>query len=334
MILTPLAHQLHQDIRRRQLFRPGERILVGVSGGPDSMALLALLAELRAEARWTLWGVYVDHGWRPAAARRELALVRRIGRQLRVPIRVVRLRARKTPRRSWEGTARTARYAALRRVARQVRATAVAVAHTQDDQAETVLLALCRGAGLSGARGMPWQRSLDGASGPLLVRPLLAFRHEMLRRYLRQRRIPWKFDATNAQRRFRRNALRHTVLPPLTRLYGAGVIERLATFAGLAHDDDAYLETIVERWCHRHVRRRSGAIRVARGPLHRQPPALQRRVIRWMMAHRDGLAQSGLAACHVQSVLAVAAAGRGDVHLPGGVMARATRPALTIRPRC
>lgn len=333
MTLSPLAHQLQQLIRHRRLLRPGDRVVVGVSGGPDSMALLALLAELRVENRWRLWGVYVDHGWRPQAARRERAVIQRIGRQLGVPIRTVQLLPRKTPRQSWEGTARAARYAALLHLARRVRATAVAVAHTQEDQAETVLLALCRGAGLAGARGMPWQRPLNSAARPTLIRPLLAFRHQMLRRYLRQRRIPWMTDATNTQVRFRRNALRRAVLPPLVQLYGPGVIERLATFAALAHDEDEYLEAIVEQWCRRRVRRGRAVSRLSRAAFCRQPLAIRRRIVRWMMAHRGGPVPPGLEYCHVQSVLAVATTGRGDVHLPGGVMARATRATLTIRRR-
>ncbi len=156
--VSALAHHVGRVIRMASLLRPGDRIIIGVSGGPDSVALLALLAELRASFGWRMWAVYVRHGWRPGADRRAVACVRQVGAALGVPLRVVVISPRKRPRHSWEGTARMARYAALLRVARRVRATAIAVGHTEEDQAETVLLALLRGTGLRGAGGMPATR--------------------------------------------------------------------------------------------------------------------------------------------------------------------------------
>jgi len=294
------------------------------------MALLTLLTELRGPERLVLWAVYVNHGWRPVAARRELALIRRVGRQLEVPVLTVSLPPRKQPRHSWEGTAREQRYTALARLARRRRATVVAVGHTQEDQAETVLLALLRGSGLTGAGGMPASRPL-GPSGLRLVRPFLACRHDELKTYLRHRRLPWAVDATNARLTFRRNRLRRAVLPPLVRAFGPSVIERLTTFADLARADDAWGQQAVAGWCRRGVRVRAGVARVSVARLRRQPIAVQRRVVRWMVARTAGALQ-GLAFRHVAALLDRLTVGTpGHLDWPHGVAVEVTARTVTIR---
>ena len=294
------------------------------------MALLALLAELRDSERLTLWAVYANHGWRPAAARRELALVRRAARALGVPVLTVSLAPRKRPRQSWEGTGRQQRYAALARVARRLRAGVVAVGHTQEDQAETVLLALGRGSGVTGAGGMPPSRPL-GPGAVRLVRPLLGCRHDELKAYLRSRRLPWLVDATNRRLRFRRNHVRRTVLPALRRAFGPSVVPHLAAFAELARDDEAWLQEAVALWCRRHVRARRGTARVPAAVLRQAPPALQRRVVRWMVARAAGGLQ-GLAFQHVAALLALAAAKKpGHLDWPHGVTVDLTARAVTVR---
>lgn len=330
--LSPLAYRLRQFIQRERLIPRGARVVVAVSGGPDSMALLALLAELRGPERLALWAVYLNHGWRPPAARRELALVRRVGRRLQVPVLTVSLPPRKRPRHSWEGTAREQRYAALARLARRVRAEMVAVGHTQEDQAETVLLALLRGSGMTGAGGMSPGRPL-GPSGLRLIRPLLRSRHAELKAYLRGRRLPWAVDATNARLAFRRNRLRRGILPSLVRAFGAPVIERLTTFAELAREEDRWVRDQVTQWCRQHVRRRGGAVRVSTTALRQQPMAVQRRVVRWMVAQTAG-GLTGLTFRHVVALLSVLTAGTpGRLDWPHGLTAEVTARAVTVRRR-
>ncbi len=332
MRVSPLAYQIHQLLDRHRLLRPGARVVVAVSGGPDSVALLTLLAELREMDRLHLWVVYVNHGWRPSAARREAAFVRRLGARLDVPTFVVVIAAGKRPRHSWEGTARQARYAALARVARRLRATAVAVGHTQEDQAETVLLALLRGAGMQGMGGMPMARSLDG-TGLRLIRPLLECRHDELRAYLWARRVPWLTDASNRRTAFRRNDIRLTLLPWLARRYGPHIVERLATCATLARDDEAYLTAQVNAWCRRHARARAGAVRLPQAALRREPLALQRRIVRHAIRRVAGSLE-GVTFRHVAAVLALSAGRAGSAQLSGGVTASVTRGTLAVRAPC
>lgn len=331
MRVSPLAYRVWHTLRRDCGIRPGARLVVGVSGGPDSVALLALLAELRPLIPLTLWGLYINHGWRPAAARREAAFVRRLGRRLGVPIRIVEISARKRPRHSWEGTARADRYTVLTRMARRLRAVAVAVGHTLEDQAETVLLALARGSGLLGVAGMPAARPLDGTS-VALVRPLLRVRHADLMAYLRRRRLSWMVDATNRQRRFRRNALRQRLLPSLVRQFGPQVVERLATCAELAQADEAWLQGQVARWCRRQGRRRARGVTLPVAALRRQPVALQRRALRWAVQQATG-SLTGLTFRHVAAMGALVRRGAGQTHLPRGLTATVADGALIVHRR-
>ena len=341
--VSPLAHRIRRVLRQLGVLTPHSRVVVGVSGGPDSLGLLAILAELRATGRsprgateqWSLWAVYVNHGWRPRAVRQEIGLLRRITGQLKIPLVVTSISPAKHRRQSWEGTAREARYEALAAAAVRVRARLVMVGHTLEDQAETVLLALFRGTGLTGASGMPAVRPLKSVinGGPahcagrplrgsiLLVRPLLGVTHAELKADLRRRNIPWAADATNRRMEFRRNWLRARWLPRVVREYGPAVLERLATFAELVREDDAWLEGAAAHWGRRHARLGRRAVCLPVHALRQQPPALQRRILRWVLERAAGSLR-GMSFRHVEMLRALVARGSGMAHLPKGLTAR------------
>jgi len=198
-----------RTIATRGLFQPGDRVLVAVSGGPDSMALLHLLWEARLRLKLSLEVVGVDHGLRPEAAR-ELDLVGARAEALelpflRLPADVARERGRGI---SLQDAARRARLGALATLAAARGARRVALGHQADDQAETVLFRILRGTGLTGLGGIPYQRAP-------FVRPLLdVWRSEILR-YLHRRSIPFVEDPSNADLRFARARLRQRILPLL-----------------------------------------------------------------------------------------------------------------------
>lgn len=198
-----------RTIATRALFRPGDRVLVAVSGGPDSMALLHVLWEARARLGVTLEVVGVDHGLRPEAAR-ELDLVRTRAEAL--DLRFVRLAVDVGRERragvSLQDAARRARLGALADLAAARGARRVALGHQADDQAETVLFRILRGTGLRGLAGIPYERAP-------FARPLLdVWRAEILR-YLHRRSIPFVEDPSNADLRYARARIRHRVLPLL-----------------------------------------------------------------------------------------------------------------------
>ncbi|HEY5088338.1 MAG TPA: tRNA lysidine(34) synthetase TilS [Polyangia bacterium] len=198
-----------RTIATRALFRPGDRVMVAVSGGPDSMALLHALWEARARLGITLEVVGVDHGLRPEAAR-ELDLVGARAEALDLPF--VRLEVDVASERrsgvSLQDAARRARLGALATLAAARGARRVALGHQADDQAETVLFRILRGTGLPGLSGIPYQRDP-------FVRPLLDLRRAEILRYLQRRSIPFVEDPSNADLRYARARIRHRILPLL-----------------------------------------------------------------------------------------------------------------------
>src|SRR5215470_20436315 len=213
-------------IRRSGMLRGGETVLIGVSGGADSVALLEVFRSLAAEWQLTLCAVHVNHGLR-AGAEADEDFVRGLCARWEVSLHVERVAVRQGP--PWEGLeaeARRARYAAFRDVARRTGAQRIATAHTADDQAETVLMRILEGAGPRGLAGIARARGL-------YVRPLLDVRRAQVEAYLRGRGVPWVDDQSNFDTRMLRNRIRHEVLPFLTRVVEPSLVERLCRSATL-----------------------------------------------------------------------------------------------------
>lgn len=190
----------------------GRRVLIALSGGADSVALAAMLAEARGDLALTLFAAHVDHAIRPESAE-DAAFCEALCRRLEIPLYSVRVDVPAEAHRTGEGletVARRLRYAALRRIKAEVRADCIALAHHMDDQAETVLMHLARGAGPEGIGGM---RAVSGN----LCRPLLGLRKAQLIEYLEERGLSWREDATNCVPDTPRNALR---------LHGIGELEK------------------------------------------------------------------------------------------------------------
>jgi len=248
-------------------------VVAAVSGGGDSVALLYLLKSLGLEV---IVG-HLDHALRPESAR-DAAWVRRLAESLGYPCEVVRVEVRRVAERkgqNLEATARQLRYAFLSRLAKEYRAGAILTAHTQDDQAETVLLQLVRGTGR--ATGI---RRRQGR----VVRPLLGFTRAELRAYLRAKGASWLEDPTNQDLTLDRNHLRHEVLPRLEARFG-GATASLARFAEVRQAEDPLLE---ERAAQRLLPDPRWPVPAYRAVLlEHAPPGLRRRAIRQILERLD-----------------------------------------------
>lgn len=237
----------------REHIRPGDRVCAAVSGGADSVAMLLLLHAENALPKNALGvglsAVHVHHGLRGEEADADLAFVEELCLRLEVPLRVhhasvpERLAAGANPARAEtvEEAARILRYGVFERLIRDGHADSVLTAHTLNDQAETVLIKLLRGAWTEGLSGIFPVVMVDGGrsgrSGSIL-RPLLGARREELVAYLRNRSQIWRTDSTNADEAFTRNRIRHHLLPIL-RQYNPTVDRTLSNLAELARDDEA-----------------------------------------------------------------------------------------------
>jgi tRNA(Ile)-lysidine synthase len=204
---------------------PGTRLTVGLSGGVDSVALLSLLAELAPQLRFSLAAVHVNHGISPNA-QRWAQFCAELCRERNVPLQVETVDLAPGRGLGLEGAARRARYQAYARLRTDV----LALAQHRDDQAETLLLQLARGAGVRGAAGMPGERFLEG-TGIRLVRPLLRTSRAEIEAWARARGLAWIDDESNDDTARRRNFLRHEVLPLLERGFPAAR-EAIARAAG------------------------------------------------------------------------------------------------------
>jgi tRNA(Ile)-lysidine synthase len=302
--LTSLAARVLAGIRRRQLFEPGTRVVAAVSGGSDSVALAWILRELTEAGAVRLIAIaHLDHSLRGAESARDAAFCRDLAAELGLPFDVEAVdvaRLAKEHGQSIEEAGREARYAFFERVRARVSADAVATGHTRDDQAETVLMRVFRGAGTKGLAGIPPRR---GA----IVRPLIDRRRVELVGWLDAHGRRWVEDSTNADRALTRNWIRHVLLPEITARFGDGVVDVLARGADLARADDSVLSEIAREVAPGIQEGVGDAMQLSVPALCVQPLAIRQRVVRSALKCFGGRSPS---AAHVAAVLRMAESGQ------------------------
>jgi tRNA(Ile)-lysidine synthase len=315
------------------VFRPGETVLVAVSGGADSTAMLFILSRLAGAAGWRLIVAHFDHrlrGREEAGADREFVagLAARLGLPFVQGAGDVARRAR-TRRESVEQAARALRYRFLATRARAAGATAVAVGHTLDDQAETVLLHVIRGSGLDGLAGMRPRAGWPLGRGPEVGRPFLEVRREETLRYCRALGIQPREDATNEMLLATRNRVRHQVLPVLRGL-NPRIEEALARLSDAVSDDVNELEARAAGVLVAAQTVRNGALSLDLEMLQALGPGVRVRVLRLAFRSVTG-SMADIEAAHLDALGRLVASRPGRLSLPHGVVALRDSRALTLR---
>lgn len=314
-----------------QLLQRGDRLLVAVSGGVDSLALLHALAGERDAAGWELFAAHVHHGMRGEAADADVGFLAARCAEWQVPLRVERVDVpafAEQRRISVEEAGRDARYAALDRLSRELGCRKVVTAHHADDQAETVLLHLFRGAGLDGLAAMPERRPLTSAPGaPELVRPLLRMRRADLEAYCRAHGLEPRLDITNLDLHYRRNRIRYELLPTLSG-YDPAIVDHLLRLSQQARDEQELFAVEVERLLQSAIH---GVTPLDFGiplpapppslvlklePLRAVSPALLRRMLRRVLRQTAGY-DVEVSADLIERLLLLVGADAGAVDLPG-----------------
>jgi len=328
------ANQLFRRVKRQALLLGHDRILVAVSGGPDSVALLHVLHELRGEFDLHLEVAHLQHGIRGDEAKADARFVSALADKLGLvfhlkEIDLPALRARSGGG-NLEALARVERYRFFAEVARGRDFAKVATAHTQDDQAETMLMWLLRGAGRNGLGGMRPAHSLsDDDSEPRLqiIRPFLEISKAEILEYLANRQLEYRFDSTNRDTKLLRNWIRLELLPQLRDRIDERVGARLAAQARMLRNEQAVLDQVTRSELAK-CRRGDGLDRVA---LIQEPAALQRLILRrWIEARRGSLRGIDFAHIEAMSELAVSGPAHGRLAIPGGWEMRREYDALYL----
>lgn len=308
----------------------GDTVIVGVSGGPDSVALLHILLALRHELGLSLHVAHFNHNWR-ASARTDERFVRRIAGEWGVPCSCAKMPARlSNATTAREERARAQRLGFFQRLAKKIDARGIMLGHTQDDLVETVLMHILRGSGLQGMRGMLAHRQIQGA---YLIRPLLGTTKRDILEYLKRNRIHYRQDPTNRRAHFLRNRIRLELLPLLEKKYNSGIRTTLANLADTAGADYDYLEKAAGKLFSRIARcdRDNTAVRFTRGAFARQPGAMRRMLIRLALERLQGN-MNRLTLAHMREIENAFLQGTvaAVVHLPGHIRARVGAACLDI----
>ena len=322
-----LHTRITDAIRTHRLFRPGDTLIVGLSGGVDSTALLDLLTTLPGYPL-RLVAAHLNHGLRGAESDADEQFCRDLAAGYAIPFETRHTDVRGEAARgslNLEDAGRRARIAFFDELRGRWQATAVVLAHHADDQAETLLMRLLRGSGMTGLAGMPWR------NGRGYIRPLLSTTRAELEAYLAERRLKWREDASNLDTAFLRNRIRHELLPLLER-YNPSVRDVLTTTAGILSEENALLEELAAQEAGKACRFQDGAAACSIPLLNTRPAALQRRIIRLMLLRLTGSLEH-FSHRHLENILQMAAARRPNlrISLPRGIVAVKEYDTIAIR---
>lgn len=308
-----------KTIRKDNMLQSGDHVLVAVSGGADSVALLYCLHRLSGRMNWKLAVAHFNHGIRGPEADEDEEFVRRLAAELALPFfceraQIARQAAESTV--NLEDLARKARYDFLRRTAAALGAGKIAVGHSLNDQAETVLSRLFRGSGVEGFSG------IRPVLGGLIVRPLLGCSRSSIEAYLRHLNVTFREDTTNRDLKLERNRIRHELIPYLEASFNRRVVETLAREAELAREASEYL-AVQSRKAYLELRKpASSGVSLPVAGLLALPRIIQKLVVRHALRECRGSLR-GISMTHVLDVLALCrpeSSGR-RIPLPGDGLA-------------
>ena len=272
-----LVDKVRETIRRLNLLEFGDKVLVAVSGGPDSVALLLILNNLRHEFGTSLHIAHLDHMLRYESAK-DAAFVKKLAGKLHLPITTARINVGSlAKKRSLEEAAREARLDFLFKTAKRIKADKIALGHTKDDQAETVLMRLIRGAGLEGLRSILPKRNIRGF---IVIRPLIEVTRDEIVKYLKDIKIKPRLDKTNLETKFLRNRIRNVLIPYLKK-FNPNIKDILADMTNnIGYDYDYLINVAQTALNNSKSRTKNSEIKINLEKFLKYPLAIQRMMIR------------------------------------------------------
>lgn len=275
--------RVRETISRWEMIRQNDRVIVAVSGGADSICLLHLLHSLGDFFSIHLVVAHYEHGLRPMEDPAETGFVQQLATSLGLPFESEKGSLSIGRADSIEERARNARYDFLERMREKHKAQRIALGHTLNDQAETVLMRLLRGSGSAGLGGIPPVRGSTPARGSTVIRPLIETDRAEIEAYLHSQGLTWKTDSSNLQPIYLRNRIRLELIPLLEN-YQPRLVKRLGQTAAILRDEDDCLEKIADSWLTAKAEMKpEGSFRISIPSLLELPVALRRRVTRQLI---------------------------------------------------
>lgn len=330
-----IKNNILRKIRNSGIIKNGDSILAGVSGGTDSTALLLILKALSSELKLKIFAAHLNHKIRGKESDADEKFVKALAKKLRIPVFTESFNVlgfAKRNRLNLEDAARRIRYEFFERAAVKMKANKIAVAHTADDNIETFLMRLIRGAGLKGLEGIPAERGN-------LIRPLLTVYRTELEEYLKAEGVKPRVDRSNFDTKYLRSSIRHELIPTLAR-YNPNIKEGLLRTIGSVNEDSDLIDELSKK-AYGSVNKKSGKGRVSldvKGLLSLKP-ALRAGVVKLAVA-RVKKDLNDLTYVNILDILDIAAKHRAQLHIPGAFVEKSkgiltfslTRP-MTRNPR-
>jgi tRNA(Ile)-lysidine synthase len=277
-----------KNLQTQGLIQPGDRIVIGVSGGIDSIVLLDLLDRLRKTIPLHLIVGHLNHNVRGKESDLDAQFVEKITFQRKLTFQSKKLEAGALKKKgNFQEEARRARYAFLAKIAHQHRISKIVTAHQADDQVETFLMRLLRGAGTEGLKGIAPIRPLDEDRSLSLIRPLLLFSREQIFQYARERKLKWREDSTNPKVDYLRNRVRHRLLTEMKKI-NPRVIESISKSLVTLREEDLFLEDWIDQRLKKHYIHDKKGVRVDLNWLQKQSKAIRYRIYRRCLEEASG----------------------------------------------
>ncbi|MEW6001710.1 MAG: tRNA lysidine(34) synthetase TilS [Nitrospirota bacterium] len=311
-LLKDFIGKVTSTIKKYSMFSEGHKILIGLSGGPDSVSLLHVLKEIGKELNLELHALYVDHGLRPEEIGKEITFCKGLCENLNIPFVTKSINVKTFAREERIGrqeAARELRYGTLEETASEINAHRIALGHTADDQAETMLMRLVRGSGPTGFSGIPPVRGK-------IIRPLIEVERDEIERFLGARNINFIIDSSNLKGDYLRNKMRLSILPMLKEL-NPNLVETLSKTASIFREEERYFEIIVAKTLMKLISKKAdNQIELFLAPFEIMDRVMMRRVLRRAIEETKDL--RGIGFIHVEDIIELIKKGKpGDrLYLP------------------
>ena len=322
--------KVKKTINKYSMLSDGDCVLIGLSGGPDSVCLAVILDKLRKDFNLSFYAVYIDHGLRPNEIRAERDFCENLSAKLGMHFiskSIDVIKYAEDNKLNKQEAARNLRYEVFKEVSKELKATKIALGHNADDQAETFFMRLVRGGGTKGLSGIPPTRDLGVRKSILIIRPLIEIERNDIEKFLSQNSslvtrhssLPFMVDSSNLKKDYFRNWLRITVIPELKKR-NPSLTQNICRTMDILREENDYLELIVTKTLMRLISRKSeDTVELFIAPLVTMERPLLRRVIRRVVSETEGL--RGIDFIHIEDMIALIKTGKpgNSIYLPRGV---------------